>query len=99
MSRAFVKNDAAHEPPVVPPRAPLPAGTPTYVTARGKYPGEERRYSLVGVDEANAAAGRIAFTAPRARALLGRRVSEEARLSTAQGEEVLEIVAVEYGER
>src|SRR3569832_2429884 len=128
MSRAFVKNDAADEPPVVPPRAPLPAGTPNYVTVRGlallraelaeweaeraemqpergdeaeraprlaalgeriaalrerlatakqnepttqpqdtehkgttvtlrtfsgKYPGEERRYSLVGVDEAN----------------------------------------------
>src|SRR3569832_2494313 len=35
MSRAFVKNDAADEPPVVPPRAPLPAGTPNYVTARG----------------------------------------------------------------
>src|SRR3569832_1649083 len=35
MSRAFVKNDAADEPPVVPPRAPLPAGTPNYVTVRG----------------------------------------------------------------
>src|SRR3569832_2495976 len=165
MSRAFVKNDAADEPPVVPPRGPQPAGTPNYVTARGlallraelaeweaeraemqtergdeaeraprlaalgeriaalrerlataklvdpatqpqdtvrfgatvtlrtlsgKYPGEERRYNLVGVDEANAAAGRIAFTAPRARARRGRRGGGGAGRAAARGEGGLE---------
>lgn len=35
MSRAFVKNDASDERILVPPRAPLPAGTINYVTPRG----------------------------------------------------------------
>lgn len=35
MSRAFVKDDAASEPVLVPPRAHLPPGTPNYVTPRG----------------------------------------------------------------
>lgn len=35
MSRAFVKDDAASEPILVPPRAHLPPGTPNYVTPRG----------------------------------------------------------------
>ena len=34
MSKAFTKDDAWEE-PVVPPRAPLPAGVPNYVTPRG----------------------------------------------------------------
>jgi transcription elongation factor GreB len=34
MSKAFTKEDAWEE-PVVPPRAPLPAGVPNYVTPRG----------------------------------------------------------------
>ena len=35
MSRAFVKDDASDAPPIVPPRAQLPAGVPNYVTPRG----------------------------------------------------------------
>ncbi len=35
MSRAFVKEDAASEDLNIPARAPLPAGTPNYVTSRG----------------------------------------------------------------
>ncbi|TXK50271.1 transcription elongation factor GreAB [Pontibacter qinzhouensis] len=35
MSRAFVKEDDAGEPPLIPPRAALPAGIPNYVTPRG----------------------------------------------------------------
>lgn len=58
--------------------------------------GEERRLSIVGVDEADATTGRVAFTAPIARALMGRRVGEEARLKTARGEQVLKIVGLEY---
>lgn len=58
--------------------------------------GEERRYQLVGVDEADAAAGRIAFIAPLARALLGRRVGEVVTLRTPRGEEELELIRIEY---
>jgi transcription elongation factor GreB len=47
----------------------------------------ERRYQIVGVDEADAASGRIAFTAPLARALLGRRAGETAQVNTLPGQE------------
>lgn len=170
MSRAFVKDDTPEDPPLVPPRPPLPAGVANYVTPRGlallraerdaleaerarlhaapaddgrkrdlavvagrladldarlssakvvdpagqprdevrfgatvtlrtlggERPGEERRLTLVGVDEASAAEGRVAFTAPIARAILGKRVGETATLRTARGEERLEVVAIAY---
>jgi transcription elongation factor GreB len=51
---------------------------------------------IVGVDEANAAEGRVAFTAPVARAVLGKRVGETATLRTARGEEELEVTAIAY---
>lgn len=173
MSRAFIKNDDADEPVVIPPRAPLPAGVLNYVTPRGfallkaelagleaersslqsetgesaeqkrrlaqlagsinelnqriatarvidsraqprdsarfgatvtlttlsgSQPGEVRRFTIVGVDEADAAGGRIAFTAPLAQAILGRSVGEQVALDTAQGEETLRIDAIEYGD-
>lgn len=60
--------------------------------------GAERRYEIVGVDEADAAAGRIAFVAPLARALLGRRAGDLVVLRTPRGEEELEIVLVSYRE-
>ncbi len=58
--------------------------------------GQQRRYQIVGVDEADASAGRIAFVAPLARALLGKRVGEVITLRTPRGEEELELVAIEY---
>jgi transcription elongation factor GreB len=35
MSRAFVKEDDAGQPPIIPPRPALPAGVPNYVTPQG----------------------------------------------------------------
>ena len=35
MSRGFVKEDDAQTPPIIPPRAALPPGTPNYVTPQG----------------------------------------------------------------
>jgi transcription elongation factor GreB len=58
--------------------------------------GRERRFQIVGVDEANGAEGRLAFVAPVARALLGRRVGEIAAVQTPRGEEEMEIVAISY---
>jgi transcription elongation factor GreB len=57
---------------------------------------EERRYTIVGVDEAEPAAGRIAFLAPIARAMIGLRVGDTATFRTARGEETLEILAISY---
>jgi transcription elongation factor GreB len=58
--------------------------------------GVERRFQIVGVDEADAAAGRIAFTAPLARALLGRQVGDIVAMSTLHGEESWSVRAIAY---
>ena len=168
VNKAFTKEDETNEPAMVPARAPLPAGTPNYVTPRGlqklktelrdldderagldksapqtdcaralaslaarrtaledriasatlvqasKAPRDEVRfgarvevltaagvsrvYQIVGVDEAEPTAGLVAFVSPVARALLGRRVGEEASVKTPRGEEELEIVRIDYDE-
>ncbi|MFD1141047.1 GreA/GreB family elongation factor [Larkinella insperata] len=170
MSSAFLKNETADAPVVIPTRAPLPPGTPNYVTPRGlallraelteleaehaqlqaaevsdendrtrqlallngrianvnqrissakvvdsqhldevrfgativlrtqsgPLAGTERRFTIVGVDEANATQGLIAFTAPIARVLQGKRTGDIVPFRTAQREEKLEIKAVSY---
>lgn len=65
------------------------------VTVRDRD-GEKRRFSLVGVDEADVAEGRIPFTAPIARALIGKRTGETATVRTPRGDDVLTVVAVTY---
>ena len=55
-----------------------------------------RRYRIVGVDEADAARGKLAFVSPLARALLGAAVGATIRLRAPRGEQELEIIAVEY---
>jgi transcription elongation factor GreB len=57
-----------------------------------------RRYRIVGVDEADAARGDIAFVSPLARALLGRSVGEVVRLRAPRGDEELEILEVDYAD-
>ncbi len=61
--------------------------------------GEARRYTIVGVDEADPAAGRVAFLAPVARALQGARVGDVVTVRTGRGEESLEVLAIEYDSR
>ncbi len=55
-----------------------------------------RRYRIVGVDEADAARGKLAFVSPLARALLGSAVGDTVKLQAPRGEEELEIIALEY---
>lgn len=52
--------------------------------------------TIVGVDEADAEAGRISWVAPVARALLGARLGDTRRLRTPAGVEEIEVVAVAY---
>jgi transcription elongation factor GreB len=167
MSKAFTKDDDAGEAPLfVSRRAPLPDGSPNYVTARGlallraelarelerwagrtaaasdaeraragalhaaqvaeieariasavlvesalqprgevrfgakvrvrHEAGSERTYRIVGVDEADAASGAVAFVAPLARSLLGKHVGEAALVRSPAGEDELEVLAIEY---
>lgn len=171
MSRGFVKEYDAQTPPIVPPRAALPPGSPNYVTAnglaqlrhelteleaertraeadhtndtdrthrlsllhgrlallterlgsarlvdpatqpaqevrfgasvvlrtlRGGKVGTERRFTIVGVDEADVAAGKVSFVAPLARAVVGVRLGSEVTLHLGPREEVVRITAISY---
>jgi transcription elongation factor GreB len=157
VSKAFTRDDGPEAAPVPRRRAPLPAGSPNYVTSRGlaalrdelaqldaqppaaepverearaawrrelehrigtaelvpppedrsqvrfgarvtlrAAEGATRELQIVGVDEADAARGLVAFAAPVAKGLLGRRLGESATLRMPGGAEDVEIIGVEY---
>ena len=160
MSKAFTReDDEAPAAIAVRPRAPLPEGSPNYVTPEGARrlaeergvlanaadhsSGEERQaalsrlaelearlaiteivpldpkptivrlgvrityeselhgrrvITLVGVDDADATAGRIAWTSPIARALSGHAKGAVVTVRTPGGEDELEIVALAAGD-
>ena len=58
--------------------------------------GEEERYRIVGVEEANPESGAISWLSPLARALLSRRAGDRVRFRAVAGEEELTILSVEY---
>ncbi|MCX7673636.1 MAG: transcription elongation factor GreB [Thiobacillaceae bacterium] len=58
--------------------------------------GEEATYSIVGIDEADPARGRISWISPLARALLKAREGDMVRCQVPGGSRALEIVRVEY---
>jgi len=171
MSRGFTKEDDAQTPPLIPPRAALPPGTPNYVTpaglellraelvtleaaraqaeadhsndtdrthrlslyngrlalllerigsaktvdpsgqpagevrfgatvtlrtVRGGKVGFERQFTVVGVDEADVALGKVAFVAPIARAVQGAKLKQQVPLKLGPQEEVVEVTAIRY---
>ena len=57
-----------------------------------------RVLTIVGDDEAEASAGRIGWSAPIARALIGARVGDERTVRLPAGEKNYEIVAIRYPE-
>ncbi|HEX8513272.1 MAG TPA: GreA/GreB family elongation factor, partial [Allosphingosinicella sp.] len=58
----------------------------------------ERVLTLVGEDETDASAGRIAWTSPIGRAIRGAAVGDLRRVTVPRGERELEIVAIDYPE-
>jgi transcription elongation factor GreB len=60
------------------------------------HDGQVREVQIVGVDEADPADGLVAFVAPLARALLGRRADDVVTVRTPRGEEELTVLAVTY---
>jgi len=60
--------------------------------------GKERTYSIVGIDEADAARNLISWISPLARALLKARAGDVVVLRSPSGDEEIEILAVEYRE-
>lgn len=82
---------------LVPAQSPAPSEVRFGATVTVRNEARATRvYSIVGIDEADASAGRIAFVAPLARALIGKRRGDAAIVRTPHGDEELEVVSVHY---
>ena len=69
--------------------------TVTLQTRSGQGSGR-RQFTIVGVDEASVAEGRVAFVAPIARALQGARRGQTVSLPVGRGVETVEVVDIAY---
>ena len=58
--------------------------------------GDETTYQIVGEDEADIKAGRISYSSPIARALIGKEEGDVVTVTTPGGTKSLEITAVRY---
>jgi transcription elongation factor GreB len=58
--------------------------------------GQEHTVSIVGVDEADPARGRVSWISPIAKALLKAREGDQVRLQTPAGIELLDILSISY---
>lgn len=56
----------------------------------------ERRWQIVGEDEADAEHGLVSYVSPLAKALLGARVGDEVRWERPAGDVTIEVVAIDY---
>ncbi|MGB0177184.1 MAG: GreA/GreB family elongation factor, partial [Owenweeksia sp.] len=65
-------------------------------TLNGARKGTIRKFRIVGVDEASVKDGKIAFVAPIARAVVGKRVGEVAEFRLAGNSEQLEVLNIRY---
>ncbi len=58
--------------------------------------GEEKTYSIVGIDEADVSRGRISWISPLAKALIKAREGDTITVKTPGGDEKLEVTEVKY---
>jgi len=70
--------------------------TVTISTSNDSIENDVRTFQIVGVDEAGAEEGRIAFVAPIVRAILGLKVGDTVPFQTAKGDQLIEIRAIDY---
>jgi transcription elongation factor GreB len=56
----------------------------------------EETVTIVGIDETDAAPGRVSWISPVARALMKSRIGDTVTLRTPTGPEVLEILSIRY---
>ena len=68
----------------------------TTVVLSDEETGEERRYQIVGEDEADAKAGRVSVSSPIARALIGKEEGDIASVQAPSGIKEYEILKVLY---
>ena len=60
---------------------------------------QRRTFTIVGDDEAEASAGRIAWGSPMVRALVGARIGDERTVRLPAGEKSWEVMAITYPAR
>ncbi|UZH55154.1 GreA/GreB family elongation factor [Salinimicrobium tongyeongense] len=70
--------------------------TVTFKGLSGPLKAKEQVFSIVGVDEADIKQRKIAFLAPLARALTGKKVGETARVQMGGAMQELEIINIRY---
>lgn len=68
----------------------------TTVHLEDQNSGEKVVYRIVGVDEADVGQGRISFSSPLGKAMIGRSVDDEIVVETPRGRRTVVVVAVEY---
>jgi transcription elongation factor GreB len=68
--------------------------TVTLKTLKGKKPGFTRKFAIVGVDEADVKAGKIAFIAPIAKAVMGKKAGEEVAFQLGKETEILKVLEI-----
>ncbi|UJF30150.1 GreA/GreB family elongation factor [Kaistella sp. 97-N-M2] len=66
------------------------------VTFRNVANKMQQTFQLVGVDEANISKGKISFITPIAKALMNKKVGDEAILNLGETKNVFEILKIEY---
>jgi len=83
--------------PATQPPGEVRFGATVSLRALGKNAaGSARTFTIVGVDEANVAAGKIGFVAPIARALTGARLGQTLTLPLGAAPETVEVLAITY---
>jgi len=66
------------------------------VTVADLASGDESQFQIVGEDEADSKAGKISYSSPMARGLIGKEEGDEAVVRTPRGAKQYEILRVEY---
>lgn len=66
------------------------------VTLRFSKENREQSFQLVGVDEANVKEQKIAFIAPIAKAITGKKIGDEAVLKLGKETRVMKIISIDY---
>lgn len=69
-----------------------------FLTLNGKLKGQERSFTIVGVDEANLSERRIAFTAPIVRSMMGKKRGEEFSFLMGGEKQLLKILSISYSD-
>jgi transcription elongation factor GreA len=58
---------------------------------------EEKRYQIVGENEADVRSGKVSITSPIARALIGKKIGDTVEVSTPGGGKSYEVVNFAFG--